>query len=153
MTTDNFCFYSQNRLIQASQTGGQWYSDTFPFSIPWQHQKMSFEMFLIFSKLFFSSLIRISIASQPQQRKMREFCFFNKLTKFSEVLCSRECFETSNWETWKSNTKGMLVGVSTHFCCLNSSSIIRCKNWCCIGVYFIPFFLLGLCGLILIGDF
>jgi hypothetical protein len=35
MTTDNFCFYFQNRLIQTSQTGGQWYSDTSPFSIPW----------------------------------------------------------------------------------------------------------------------
>jgi len=35
MTTENFCFYLQNRLIQASQTGGQWYSDTSPFSIPW----------------------------------------------------------------------------------------------------------------------
>jgi hypothetical protein len=35
MTTDNFCFYLQNRLIQTSQTGGQLYSDTFPFSIPW----------------------------------------------------------------------------------------------------------------------
>ncbi len=35
MITDNFCFYLQNRLIQTSQTGGQWYSDTFPFSIPW----------------------------------------------------------------------------------------------------------------------
>ena len=28
ITTDNFCFYLQNRLIQTSQTGGQWYSDT-----------------------------------------------------------------------------------------------------------------------------
>jgi hypothetical protein len=28
-------FYLQNRLIQTSQTGGQWYSDTSPFSIPW----------------------------------------------------------------------------------------------------------------------
>ncbi len=28
MTTDNFCFYLQNRLIQTNQTGGQWYSDT-----------------------------------------------------------------------------------------------------------------------------
>ncbi len=37
MTTDNFCFYLQNRLIQTSQTGGQWYSDTSPFSIPWQN--------------------------------------------------------------------------------------------------------------------
>jgi hypothetical protein len=34
MTTDNFCFYLQNRLIQTSQTGGLWYSDTSPFSIP-----------------------------------------------------------------------------------------------------------------------
>jgi hypothetical protein len=34
MTTDNVCFYLQNRLIQTSQTGGQWYSDTSPFSIP-----------------------------------------------------------------------------------------------------------------------
>ncbi len=29
-----FCFYLQNTLIQTSQTGGQWYSDTCPFSIP-----------------------------------------------------------------------------------------------------------------------
>jgi hypothetical protein len=36
MTTDNFCIYFQNRLIQGSQTGGQQYSDTSPFSIPWQ---------------------------------------------------------------------------------------------------------------------
>jgi hypothetical protein len=34
MTPDNFCFYLQNRPIQISQTGGQWYSDTSPFSIP-----------------------------------------------------------------------------------------------------------------------
>ncbi len=33
-TTDNFCFYLQNRLIQTSQTGVQQYSDTSPFSIP-----------------------------------------------------------------------------------------------------------------------
>ncbi len=35
MKIDNFCFYLQNRLIQTGQTGGQWYSDTSPFSIPW----------------------------------------------------------------------------------------------------------------------
>jgi hypothetical protein len=34
-TTENFCFYLQNRLIQTSQAGGQRYSDTSPFSIPW----------------------------------------------------------------------------------------------------------------------
>ncbi len=35
MTSENFCFHLQNRLIQTSQTGGQQYNDTFPFSIPW----------------------------------------------------------------------------------------------------------------------
>jgi hypothetical protein len=34
VTTDKFCFYLQNRLIQTSQTGGQRYSDTTRFSIP-----------------------------------------------------------------------------------------------------------------------
>ncbi len=34
MTTDKFCFDLQNRLIQTSQTGGQWYHDTSPFGIP-----------------------------------------------------------------------------------------------------------------------
>ncbi len=40
MTTDNFCFYLQNRLIETSQTGGQWYSDTSPFSIPWSNVRI-----------------------------------------------------------------------------------------------------------------
>jgi hypothetical protein len=35
MTTANFGFYLQNRLIQTSQTGGQRYNYTSPFSIPW----------------------------------------------------------------------------------------------------------------------
>ncbi len=34
MATEIFCFYLENRLIQTSQAGGQWYSDTSPFSIP-----------------------------------------------------------------------------------------------------------------------
>ncbi len=34
MAADNFCFYLQNRLIQIRRTGGQWYSDTSSFSIP-----------------------------------------------------------------------------------------------------------------------
>ncbi len=41
---DNFCFYLQNILIQTNQTGGQWYFDTFPFSIPWRKYQ-SFEFF------------------------------------------------------------------------------------------------------------
>ncbi len=34
LNTDSFCFYLQNRLIQTSQTGGQQYSGTSPYSIP-----------------------------------------------------------------------------------------------------------------------
>jgi hypothetical protein len=37
MTADNFCFYLPNILIQTSQTGGQRYNDTYPFSIPWSN--------------------------------------------------------------------------------------------------------------------
>jgi hypothetical protein len=40
MTTDNFCFYLQYRLVQTSQTGGQWYSDTSPFCIPWSTYRL-----------------------------------------------------------------------------------------------------------------
>jgi hypothetical protein len=34
----------QNRLIQTSQTGGQWYSDASTFSIPWLESKGSFTL-------------------------------------------------------------------------------------------------------------
>ncbi len=36
MTTNNFCFYLQNKLMQTSQTGGQLYNDTSPISFPWK---------------------------------------------------------------------------------------------------------------------
>ena len=38
--TINFLFLFANRLIQTSQTGGQWYSDTSPFSIPLESGQM-----------------------------------------------------------------------------------------------------------------
>jgi hypothetical protein len=46
MSTNNFCFYLQNRQIQASQTGGQWYNDTFPFSIPATGVRYGRKMFM-----------------------------------------------------------------------------------------------------------
>jgi hypothetical protein len=52
MTTDHFCFYLQNRLIQTSQTGGQWYSDTSPFSIPWIHLIRILQFLLQFFKIY-----------------------------------------------------------------------------------------------------
>ncbi len=44
MMTDIFCFYLQNRLIQTSQTGGQWYSDTSHFSITWTGHFADFKL-------------------------------------------------------------------------------------------------------------
>ncbi len=44
MTTDNFCLYLQNRLIQTGQTGVQRYSDTSPFSIPWLYVSDIYEI-------------------------------------------------------------------------------------------------------------
>ncbi len=46
MTTGNFCFYFQNRLIQTSQTGGQWYSDASRFSNPCLYYKCSLLTYL-----------------------------------------------------------------------------------------------------------
>ncbi len=61
MTTDTFCFYLQNRLIQTSQTGGQLYSDTSPFSIPC----LSIESCISVKKL----ILNAYIAEQAQHGK------------------------------------------------------------------------------------
>jgi hypothetical protein len=55
MTIEIFCFYLQNRLIQTSQTGGQRYSDTSPFSIPWTsvHFLSESNILIIFCKKSF----------------------------------------------------------------------------------------------------
>ncbi len=45
------CFYLQNGLTQTSQTGGEQYSDTSPFSIPWTSIK-NFTHCFIFKILF-----------------------------------------------------------------------------------------------------
>ncbi len=73
MTSDNFCFYLQNRLIQTSQTGGQWYSDTSPFSIPWSSvpirqrgasRQRKFETAIVFS-LFWGKNVSWRFISFP----------------------------------------------------------------------------------------
>ncbi len=55
LTTNNFCIYLQNRLIQTSQTGGQRYSDTSPFSIPWRYLYQSNHQLISKSSHHFSS--------------------------------------------------------------------------------------------------
>ncbi len=66
MTTDNFCFCFQNRLIQTSQTGGHQYSDTSPFSIPWSTTSESSIMLLeaslsILEASFMSFKVQVSL--------------------------------------------------------------------------------------------
>ncbi len=65
MTTDNFSFYLQNRLIQTSQTGGQRYSDTSPFSIPWSIYPFTYlyiNPYLQCRPLSFSSQFSLSLS-------------------------------------------------------------------------------------------
>jgi hypothetical protein len=61
MTTDYFCFYLQNRLIQTSQTGGQWYSDTSLFSIPCLDREQSQgKLNKVFLSLYTTAIIALS---------------------------------------------------------------------------------------------
>jgi hypothetical protein len=61
-----FCFYLQNKLVQTSQTRGQWYSDTSTFSIPWSVLQNSFYSSLAFrqSKLERLPLQALYLASR-----------------------------------------------------------------------------------------
>ncbi len=78
MTTDNFCLYLQNRLMQTSQTGGQQYNDTSPLVLPgttidegwtltewstYQTFKNKLECF-IWRQFFHASLITV-VRSEP----------------------------------------------------------------------------------------
>jgi hypothetical protein len=78
MTTDNFCFYLLNRLIPTSQTGGQWYSDTSPFSIPWFQSLFPCPMILILSP----TLFRIIIADRECSGRHKYF----KMALYSPTL-------------------------------------------------------------------
>ncbi len=113
MTTDNFCFYLQNRLIQTSQTGGQWYSDTSPFSIPWLYHALHASCHAVYSicnslfwyphKLHAKNVYQINQWLIPQDfthvtcnpRKISStvlcmqapvLCFYNALTYFATAV-------------------------------------------------------------------
>ncbi len=64
MTTEIFCFYLQNRLIQTSQTGGQFYSDT--FSIPWNRYLGQ----SIDSIIMMSAQVWVKISPQKNKEKI-----------------------------------------------------------------------------------
>ncbi len=75
MTIDNCCFYLQNRLIQTIQTGGQRYSDSSPFSIPWlMVTNKCFFLPVTFLHFFMSSMVQTG-SSLFQCCKTFFFCF------------------------------------------------------------------------------
>ncbi len=61
MTTDNFCFYLQNRLILTSQAGGQLYNDTSHFSIPRLKSHFSYLLHAPSADVIKNQEIRLSI--------------------------------------------------------------------------------------------
>jgi hypothetical protein len=69
MRTENFCFYFQNRLIQTGQTGGQWYNDTSPFSIPWilQISVVGRRLFKVYDVNVFSAAAAYRTNKQTRQ--------------------------------------------------------------------------------------
>ncbi len=71
MIADNFCFSLQNKVIQTSQTGGQQYSDTSPFSIPW----LIFQVELV---LFLEIWRKFNAATEQCDQKMEIFGHFLK---------------------------------------------------------------------------
>jgi hypothetical protein len=83
MTIDKFHFYLQNRLIQTDQTGGQLYSDTSPFSVPWRIlAKGKGEVQLLFTFAF----LQPSLNVVESEAKTRVKNFHNFLTLLSVLL-------------------------------------------------------------------
>jgi len=65
MTTDNFCFYLQNRLIRTGQTGGQLYIDTSPFSVPCYYYH--YEMFCCTGRRLEVNVLTTEAESEQRQ--------------------------------------------------------------------------------------
>ncbi len=84
MTTDNFCFYLQNRLIQTSQTGGQWYSDASPFSIPWSNSILTLSQSGPFNLICFKVILKVGSSGLNGRTEIIFFSIglmqFNKIT-------------------------------------------------------------------------
>ena len=93
MTTDNFCFYLQNRLIQTSQTGGQWYSDTSPLVFPGQTYVMIITIKLMFCHslqyhMYCSNFLKLRQSKQSNGTK--HFKKLKQLFEYQHLLLLRD---------------------------------------------------------------
>jgi len=102
MATDNFCSKLPNRLIQTSQTGGQLYSDTSPFSIPffkyypWKTLKSN--IFLVVASLKYHLHARSSA-----RFSQLSLCFwFRILMRFQSLLKAKRIAK-SHSKIWRVN--------------------------------------------------
>jgi hypothetical protein len=71
-----FCFYLQNRLIRTNQTGGQWYNDTSPFSIPCfkiRRQSQNKDRKIILSLLWISTQVFVLLAEANPSVGLQNF--------------------------------------------------------------------------------
>jgi hypothetical protein len=90
LTTDNLCFYLQNRLIQTSQTGGQWYSDTPPLVFPVRSQY--FDALLLrrafTSRRFYFDALLPKLFMKCDITSTRKFVILEVLTQPDGVITS-----------------------------------------------------------------
>ncbi len=99
MTTDNYCFYLKNRPIQTSQTGGQWYNDTSPFSIPWPN--------ILGTAWAWSSLVLWEVAgSLSRYGTVQEQSSY--LTRIMQV-----CNQIDHFKTGTNSTSDVITSQST----------------------------------------
>ncbi len=110
MTTGNFCFYLQNRLIQTSQTGGQWYSDTSHLSIPWgsySHYRLSVTLVLdLATRLSWSVAASKGAFTQAAFKafhKNARILTYSKEFKGAVTLWQFWWFHESTFESWDVN--------------------------------------------------
>ncbi len=94
MTTDDFCFYLKNRLIQTSQTGGLQYSNTSPFSIPcychgylYQISKHLVQLYLLSTVLqplgCYAARVGSSLSYPGNSRQARYLSYSSEFTFFA----------------------------------------------------------------------
>ncbi len=100
ISCDNFCFYSQNRLTQTSQTGGQRYSDTSPFRIPchnltvWGAQR---RVLMPYSQILNKAMYKHALAYfAAESMTLKEKCFIILTPKW-QVFLSLSPSDLSVW--------------------------------------------------------
>jgi hypothetical protein len=112
--TDNFCFYLQNRQIQTSQTGGQWYSDTSPFGIPWWNRETR-ALAGLSRLLFFCSGLQLPRSEQRVWKKHFRFrAHLQSGNELIQLFCAifyafvkqtRGCRDSQHYDTKLNNTQ------------------------------------------------